>query len=323
MDKHMRILIAYDGSSHAKAVLEDLKWAGLPPKVEAVVLTAADVWLLPEPKPASPSVPASVIAAAEKSRRQAQQAVRAAEILAEAACQQLRADFPDWQVRAEAPADSPAWAIIKKCEAWPADLVVVGSRGLSNLESLILGSVSQKVVTEVGCSVRVVRPQARREPLCLLVGLDGSPGADAAIRTVAERRWPAGVQIHLVTVADPRMLTAIAAPDHPARQWLQAGDENEWAWLHRMSEAAAGKLEAAGLKVSTLIASGDPKQILVEEAEACDADCIFVGARGHRGLQRLLLGSVATAVAARAGCTVEVVRPKALTQGEMGEKENR
>jgi nucleotide-binding universal stress UspA family protein len=290
-------------------MLEDLKWAGLPAQVEAVVLTAADVWLLPEPKPVAPSVPVSVIAAAERSRRQAQQAVQAAEALAEAACQQVRADFPGWQVQAEAPADSPAWAIIKKSEAWPADLVVVGSHGMSDLERLILGSVSQKVVTEVPCSVRVVRPRARGETLCLLVGLDGSPGADAAVQMVAERRWPAGTQVHLVTVADPRMLTAIAAPDHPARQWLQAGDDNEWAWLHRMSEAAAGRLEAAGLKVSTLVQAGDPKQILVDEAAACNADCIFVGARGHRGLQRLLLGSVATAVAARAGCTVEVVRP--------------
>jgi nucleotide-binding universal stress UspA family protein len=90
-----------------------------------------------------------------------------------------------------------------------------------------------------------------------------------------------------------------------------------------MSEAAAGKLEAAGLKVSSLVASGDPKQILVEEAESCGADCIFVGARGHRGLQRLLLGSVATAVAARAGCTVEVVRPSGPTSGEGQEEENR
>ena len=46
------------------------------------------------------------------------------------------------------------------------------------------------------------------------------------------------------------------------------------------------------------------------------ADCIFVGARGVRGLKRLLLGSVSSAVAMNAHCSVEIVHgdvPKAET----------
>ena len=53
------------------------------------------------------------------------------------------------------------------------------------------------------------------------------------------------------------------------------------------------------------------KSLLLEEAERWGADCIFVGARGLNRLERLLLGSVSTAVAARARCSVEVVRPAA------------
>jgi len=53
----------------------------------------------------------------------------------------------------------------------------------------------------------------------------------------------------------------------------------------------------------------DPKRLIVEEAASWNADCIFLGARGHSRLERFLLGSVAAAVAARATCTVEVVRP--------------
>ena len=49
---------------------------------------------------------------------------------------------------------------------------------------------------------------------------------------------------------------------------------------------------------------------ILEEADAWGADCIFVGAKGTRGIDRLLLGSVSSAVAARAQCSVEVVRPK-------------
>ena len=59
-----------------------------------------------------------------------------------------------------------------------------------------------------------------------------------------------------------------------------------------------------------VVKEGDPKRVLIEEAEQWGADCIFVGARGLRRLERFLLGSVSTAVAARAHCSVEVVHPR-------------
>jgi nucleotide-binding universal stress UspA family protein len=54
---------------------------------------------------------------------------------------------------------------------------------------------------------------------------------------------------------------------------------------------------------------GDPKHVLLDEAEQWGADCLFVGARGLSRIERFLLGSVSAAVAARAQCSVEVVRP--------------
>jgi len=65
--------------------------------------------------------------------------------------------------------------------------------------------------------------------------------------------------------------------------------------------------------VSTLVVDGDPKALLPREAERWQADSIFVGARGVRGVERFLLGSVSAAVAARAPCSVEVVRPRPST----------
>jgi nucleotide-binding universal stress UspA family protein len=47
---------------------------------------------------------------------------------------------------------------------------------------------------------------------------------------------------------------------------------------------------------------------LCSEAEDLMADCIFVGARGMGRLERFLIGSVSLGVAARAHCSVEVVR---------------
>jgi nucleotide-binding universal stress UspA family protein len=61
---------------------------------------------------------------------------------------------------------------------------------------------------------------------------------------------------------------------------------------------------------------GNPKSVLVEEAESWGADCVFVGARGMRGVGHLLMGSVSAAVAARAHCSVEVVRPAGKRPGD-------
>jgi nucleotide-binding universal stress UspA family protein len=77
-----------------------------------------------------------------------------------------------------------------------------------------------------------------------------------------------------------------------------------------MAEASAEKLRAAELIVSSVIKNGDPKRLLVDEAERWGADSIFVGARGLRLIERFLVGSVSAAVATRAHCSVEVVRPK-------------
>jgi nucleotide-binding universal stress UspA family protein len=75
-----------------------------------------------------------------------------------------------------------------------------------------------------------------------------------------------------------------------------------------MQQSAAALLKPAGITVSSKIDNAEPKRLLVSEAAGWDADCIFVGATGHTFLDRLLLGSVAAAVVARAHCSVEVIR---------------
>jgi nucleotide-binding universal stress UspA family protein len=69
------------------------------------------------------------------------------------------------------------------------------------------------------------------------------------------------------------------------------------------------KLHDAGLQATLHLHAGNPKRVLIEEAEAWNADAIFVGANafGSR-LEKFILGSVSAAVAARAHCSVEVVR---------------
>ena len=74
-------------------------------------------------------------------------------------------------------------------------------------------------------------------------------------------------------------------------------------------ELTATVSNSTGLTVSSQIRKGAPKSILPAEAASWGADCIFVGARGLSRFERFRLGSVSAATAARAHCSVEVVRP--------------
>lgn len=304
MNKKMRILIAYDGSNCADAALEDLRRAGLPAEVEAIVISVADVVLWPDWNVKFTESSALENINVRKSHEQALAAVEEARVLAALAGDRLRANFPTWRVEPEAHGDSPAWAIIKKTEEWDPDLVIVGSHGRSRLGRFILGSVSQKVVTEARCSVRVARGPAVRTyaPVRILIGVDGSPGAEAAVHAVAERVWPAGSDVRVIAAMDPMMATSSA--------WTE-GDEqdaDQQAWVRKKVEAWAERLRVQKLAVSFALKKGNPKWVLIEEAEQWGADCIFVGAKGLRRYERFLLGSVAAAVVARAHCSVEVVR---------------
>ena len=213
------------------------------------------------------------------------------------------ANFPGWEVRSEAGADSPASAIIKKADEWKPDLVVVGSQGRTALGRFVLGSVSQKVLVEARSSVRVARRAPGRieddtpSPLRLIVGVDDSPGAEKAVEAVAGRAWAAGTAVRLVTAFEPFYMHGV----EPVTQEL---------FTDSIQRTAAHTLGGAGLSVSSVIEEGDPKRVLVEAAEAWGADAIFLGAKGHRFLERTLLGSVSYAVAARVHCSVEVVRER-------------
>jgi nucleotide-binding universal stress UspA family protein len=80
--------------------------------------------------------------------------------------------------------------------------------------------------------------------------------------------------------------------------------------LNGIVEHAKKVLEAAGLQVDPKVLEGNPRSAILSEAKDWAAESIFIGARGMGVLDRLLLGSVSTAIVTHAECAVEVVRYK-------------
>jgi nucleotide-binding universal stress UspA family protein len=204
----------------------------------------------------------------------------------------------------------PAQMILEAAKDWDADLIVVGSHGRSAVARFLLGSISQKVLTEADCSVRIARGRVEVDPgACrIVIGFDGSGGALAAVEAVASRCWPNESQVKLVAVTDSTFEVDMAA----APAILPHSSD----WILEIADAPIRTLRESGLETELVHAFGNPKSVLVEIAEEWHADSIFVGAnRWGSRVERFLLGSVSAAVAARAHCTVEVVRKKTGGQG--------
>jgi nucleotide-binding universal stress UspA family protein len=136
----------------------------------------------------------------------------------------------------------------------------------------------------------------------IVVGTDGSPGAEAAVNKVIELVPGAGVTVHLVCAYPGRSalerigLTARQEPTdlRGVAADVLARDE------HRFTEA--------GFTVQKHAREGDPAQVLIDVASEQDAELIVVGARGHTGLRRFVLGSVSGKLAHHATKTLLIVQ---------------
>lgn len=296
MSENFKILIAYDGSHCAEAALDDLNNAGLAAEtVEALVYSVAEVWLPPDEADEEPDFMTESL---QKRYDENLEILNQAKAGAEKAAERLSRMFPGWSVSSGATYGSAAWEILAKAEKIGANLIVVGAQGKSGLDRVLIGSVSQKVVTEAKCSVRVARGKVETDaaPTRIIVGYDGSNGADETVKKVSARNWKTGTEARVVIVQDTAFI----------RNSLEIETEK----IEQTGAKIVEKLNSENLSATLVVREGSPKQILVEEAEKWSADCIFVGAaRFDSFVSKYLLGSVSSAVVTRAHCSVEVVRP--------------
>jgi nucleotide-binding universal stress UspA family protein len=209
--ENMKILIAYDGSECAEIALADLRRAGLPAEAEALVMSLADVFV---PPPLAEEVqPKYVPEAIKHAHEHSQYMLEQSEVLAKRASEQIKSVFPNWTISHEAEADSPAWALIRKADEWKPDLIIMGARGHSVFGGrLILGSISQRVLYEARCSVRIARASRKHadEPVRILIGVDNSGDSNAAVDAVCNRSWPEASEVALLAVVDTVMPIADA-----------------------------------------------------------------------------------------------------------------
>jgi nucleotide-binding universal stress UspA family protein len=313
----MRLVIGYDGSAHANQAIDDLSHAGFGSSKpsHAIVLSAADLWPIRPHwtyEELTPEQRRRMLLTEQVAYDLAMDAMREAREHARAGADRLRSLWPEWEIEDRSCPGPPAATLISMAAEREADLIVLGSRGRSAIRGLLLGSVSRRVLAHAPCTVRIGRQFDERRtnaPARILIGLDGSEHALRAARAVASRDWPRGTGVRVVTALDVHLITGRcsvnAVGDEPQRC---EPDVDARTWIGRIYDTLVDDLKAADLYADLVIRDGDASAVLLREADAFAATCIFLGATGLRGWDRFVIGSVSNTVAEQARCSVEIVR---------------
>lgn len=202
----------------------------------------------------------------------------------------------------------PATVIVQAARELDVDLVVIGSRGHGRLHSMLLGSVATEVCTDAPCSVLVARSGSARR---VLVATDGSDTARAIPHHLATLGIFEDLPCDVVSVLvrDPGLFQLFTGlytlGDDRLRRMREGLEEQRQAAL----DSAIGDLAATGVAATPHAAEGDPAHEIIAMAEQCRSDLIVTGDRGLRGLERMVLGSVARNLLTHATASVLVTRP--------------
>jgi len=293
----MKALCAVDGSKHSQWVLEALQRWGFPQGSGLVLAHVVDT---------------GKFKTARELGSAAQGAMKRAQVMAEEIGRGLldrmkTALRPNWSVvESRIMRGHPAEAIVRTAARQKADLIVMGSRGLTDVRAFLLGSVSRKVVMHADCPVLLIKkrvPVLRR----VVVAVDGSKDAWAGVEQLLQMPLPEVAQVTVVSVVPPLPIDSSEQP-LTLSGFLEQLRTPLLKKAQSVAKEAAERIEKAGFEVKTAVVHGHPSHEIVKVAEAERADLVVVGSRGLTGNTRFLTGSVSDGVIKYAPCAVLVVR---------------
>lgn len=293
----MRIVLGLDGSPssiQARDLVAGLPW---PSSTTITLVRAFDVPVAWYPEAALPGD--WLTGAQAELRRQAAEALSAAARPLEGR---------GWTIEQRVVEGRAATEILAAADELDAGLIVVGSRGLGPIGTMLLGSVSTEVVTQARRSVLVARgAQISR----LLVATDGSPSAaviPGVLGDLGVFRGHEAVALSVAPVDSPlfsllvSLYTMGSEPADKTRADLVARHQG-------IAEDAASLLQGLGIPTAAETRTGDAAHEIIAAAQTHRADLIVTGSRSLDGVDRWLIGSVARNVVVHAHASVLVVHP--------------
>jgi nucleotide-binding universal stress UspA family protein len=204
--------------------------------------------------------------------------------------------------------------IVRYTTTLPADLVVMGTHGVSGFQHLVLGSITEKVLRTAPCPVLTVPPRTQTTAsqfTRVLCAVDFSDCSLAAVNRAASLAAVSGATLTLLHVLEwPWHDTAAAALEGVSplqgqaitdyRRYLERGAKE------RLDAVAASALPTS--TVATVVRFGKPYVELLDAARQTRADLIVLGVRGRGAVDLAFFGSTANHVVRSASSPVLTVR---------------
>ncbi|MDP3972761.1 MAG: universal stress protein, partial [Candidatus Nanopelagicales bacterium] len=165
------------------------------------------------------------------------------------------------------------------------DLIVMGARGRGLLKSMYIGSTADWVVLDPPAPTVIVRSGHATDRV--LVCTDGSADAEYAALVVERLPWISGVEV-----------TVLGVPEE--------GHEAE-----RAVERLVERFRGAGIRASGMVREPDPlaafysvRDVVLTVARELEVDLLVIGSRGLSGWKARRSGSISSALARHASCSV-------------------
>ncbi len=197
------------------------------------------------------------------------------------------------------------------------DLVVMGSHGRGTFAGLILGSVTNGVLARTTAPLLVLRPRASAKAVpgdSLKVGIavDGSKFGKAAVKYALRHRALFGAQpqftlIHVVPDFMGAVMPDMAGIALPALspEEIKALQDKTFA---NAVDPVRKLFEKDGVAVQSVALVGNAGDEIAAYARKSKLDMLVLGSHGYGAIKQVVLGSVATRVAANCDTPLLIVR---------------
>lgn len=223
--------------------------------------------------------------------------------------QRLGIDAPDL-AGSRVLAGAPHRVLAETAQQIGADLIVVGATGSGPLAAELLGSTADRVLRKASCPVLVVRDGLEVPPRRVLAPVDLSALSGDAFRyglhLLAELAGSGEIRVRAVHALS--FLEALEVRHRTGEKHLEQIERSAAEELQRF---VLENRPEGPFQVETAILPGEARFEILREFDELPVDLVILGTHGRGGLDRLVLGSVASTVARKAPCSVLVISPEA------------
>jgi nucleotide-binding universal stress UspA family protein len=199
--------------------------------------------------------------------------------------------------------------IIRLCRSGGYDLVIAGTRGISGLKRVLVGSTAERLVRNCPCPVWVVKPASKEEPRSILAPIDLSSVTRKSLEVAAALSRLFRCPLDVLHAVDFRVDTILEPPS-------EFGAVDSRVRRREISRAAGLRLHEivenhvpAEVAVREHLALGAPWDRITAAARRTKADLIVMGSVGRTGIPGFVIGNTAEKVLRRCDCSILTVKP--------------